>query len=227
MDKSKPALTPQRLRSSGSVPSSAHLFASSSNHIDTQTVAHHSRNRSSKTTSDFDSPRSVFLEWTFSSNSRRGTTNGSAKNAYSSFNRNHRDKDHDRDKDRSNGLDHWDHKCFEPLADLFLVRTERDPLRRSHSLLSRKQNELANHRGAVDTKSAGNFNQSNGSDALSGGSISSSYHKAVFDKDFPSLGGDEIPGSAEQGTFSGQVQGKFMRKSINGLVLIPSNLKQF
>ncbi|CAK8566286.1 unnamed protein product [Lathyrus sativus] len=199
MDKSEPALVPQWLRNSGSVPSSAHHFASSSNHTDTQTVAHHSRNRSSKTTSDFDSPRSVFLERSFSSNSRRGTTNGSAKNAYSSFNRNHRDKDRDRDKDRSNCLDHWDRKCSEPLADLFSVRSERDPLRRSHSLVSRKQNELSNHRGAVDTKSGGNCNQSNGSDALSGGSISSSYHKAVFDKDFPSLGGDERPGSAEIG----------------------------
>ncbi|CAL5202916.1 unnamed protein product [Lathyrus oleraceus] len=198
MEKSEPALAPQWLRSAGSVPSSAHHFASSSNHTDTHTVAHHSRNRSSKTTSDFDSPRSVFLERTFSSNSRRGTINGSAKHPYSSFNRNHRDKDRDRDKDRSNFLDHWDRKCSEPLADLFSVRTERDPLRRSHSLVSRKQNELANHRGAVDTKSGGNCNQSNGSDVVSGGSISS-FHKAVFDKDFPSLGGDEKPGSAEIG----------------------------
>ncbi|CAI8597457.1 unnamed protein product [Vicia faba] len=201
MEKSEPALVPQWLRSNGSVTSSAHHFASSSNHTDTHTVAHHSRNRNSKTTSDFDSPRSVFLERTFSSNSRRGTINGSAKNAYSSFNRNHRDKDRDRDrdKDRSNFLDHWDRKCSEPLADLFSVRTERDPLRRSHSLVSRKQNELANHRGTVNTKSGGNCNQSNGNDALSGGSISSSFHKAVFDKDFPSLGGDERPGSAEIG----------------------------
>lgn len=143
----------------------------------------------------------MFLERAFSSNSRRGTINGSAKNAYSSFNRNHRDKDRDRDrdKDRSNFLDHWDRKCSEPLADLFSVRTERDPLRRSHSLVSRKQSELANHRGAVDTKSGGNCNQSNGVDVLSGGSISNSFHKAVFDKDFPSLGGDERPGSAEIG----------------------------
>jgi hypothetical protein len=56
-----------------------------------------------------------------------------------------------------------------------------------------------NHRGAVDTKSGGNCNQSNGNDILSGGSIGSSFHKSVFDKDFPSLGGDERPGSAEIG----------------------------
>ncbi|XP_058774230.1 uncharacterized protein LOC131648494 [Vicia villosa] len=74
--KSEPALVPQWLRSNGSVTSSAHHFASSSNHTDTHSVAH-SRNRSSKTTSDFDSPRSVFLERAFLSYSRRGTINGS------------------------------------------------------------------------------------------------------------------------------------------------------
>jgi len=145
----------------------------------------------------------VFLERTFSSNSRRSAINGSAKHAYSSFNRNHRDKDRDRDrdrdKDRSHFLDHWDRNCSEPLADLFAGRTERDTLRRSHSLVSRKQSEPVNHRGSVDTKSGSNCNQSNGNDVLSGGSIGSSFHKAVFDKDFPSLGGDERPGSAEIG----------------------------
>nr|KYP40513.1 hypothetical protein KK1_038151 [Cajanus cajan] len=94
MDKSEPALVPEWLRSAGSVAgggSSAHHFAAPSNHTDA-CVSHHTRNRSSKTTSDFDSPRSVFLERTFSSNSRR-SINGSAKHAYSSFNRSHRDKD--------------------------------------------------------------------------------------------------------------------------------------
>lgn len=198
MEKSEPALVPQWLRTAGSVASSAPHFASSSNHTDSHSVAHQTRNRSSKTTSDFDSPRSVFPE---RPNARRGAINGSAKHAYSSFNRNHRDKDRDRDrdKDRSNFLDHWDRNCSEPLADLFAGRTERDTLRRSHSLVSRKQSELVNHRGAVDTKSGGNCNQSNGNDILSGGSIGSSFHKSVFDKDFPSLGGDERPGSAEIG----------------------------
>lgn len=144
----------------------------------------------------------MFLERTFSSNSRRGSINGSAKHAYSSFNRNHRDKDRDRDKDRSNFVDHWDRNCSEPLADLFSGRIERDTLRRSHSLVSRKQSDLVTHRGAVDTRSGGNCNQSNGNDVLSGGSISSSLHKSVFDKDFPSLGGDERLGTTEIGRVS-------------------------
>ncbi|KAK7311583.1 hypothetical protein RJT34_09822 [Clitoria ternatea] len=199
MEKSEPALVPEWLRSAGSVAGaggSAHHFTSPSTHTDAPYAAH-TRNRSSKTNSDFDSPRSVFLERTFSSNSRR-SINGSAKHAYSSFNRSHRDKDRDREKDRLNFVDHWDRDCSEPLADLFPGRIERDTLRRSHSMVSRKQNELLSHRVAVDTKSScNNSNHVNGSDILSGGSIGSSIHKAVFDKDFPSLGTEERQGITE------------------------------
>ncbi|KAK7351147.1 hypothetical protein VNO77_10378 [Canavalia gladiata] len=204
MEKSEPALVPEWLRSAGSVAgagSSAHHFASPSTHTDASYVAHHTRNRSSKTISDFDSPRSVFLERAFSSNSRR-SINGSAKHAYSSFNRSHRDKDRDREKDRSNFGDHWDRDCSEPLADIFSARIERDTLRRSHSMVSRKQNEILTHRISVDTKSGGNSNQNNSNDLLSGGSIGSSIQKAVFDKDFPSLGGEERQGITEIGRVS-------------------------
>ncbi|KAL2339841.1 hypothetical protein Fmac_007781 [Flemingia macrophylla] len=204
MDKSEPALVPEWLRSSGSVAgggNSAHHFAAPSTHIDASCVSHHTRNRSSKTTSDFDSPRSVFLERTFSTNSRR-SINGSAKHAYSSFNRSHRDKDRDREKDRTNFVDHWDRDCSEPLSDLFPGRIERDTIRRSHSMVSRKQNELLNHRVAVDTKSGGNSNQNSSNDLLSGNSIGSSIQKAVFNKDFPSLGAEERQGITEIGRVS-------------------------
>ncbi|KAK7410566.1 hypothetical protein VNO78_01442 [Psophocarpus tetragonolobus] len=199
MDKSEPTLVPEWLRSAGSVAgsgSSAHHFAVPSNHTDASYVAHHTRNRSSKTTSDFDSPRSVFLERTFSSNSRR-SINVSAKHAYSSFNRSHRDKDRDREKDRSNFVDHWDRDCSEPLSDIFSGRIERDTLRRSHSMVSRKQNDVLTHRVGVDVKSVGNSNQKITNDLLSGSNISSSIQKAVFNKDFPSLGADERQGITE------------------------------
>ncbi|XP_027362236.1 uncharacterized protein LOC113869906 isoform X2 [Abrus precatorius] len=204
MEKSEPALVPQWLRSAGSVAgagTSAHHFATPSIHTDSSYAAHNTRNRSSKTTSDFDSPRSVFLERTFSSNSRR-SINGSAKHAYSSFNRSHRDKDRDREKDRSSFGDYWDRDCSEPLADLFPGRVERDALRRSHSMVSRKQNELLTHRVAVDRKSGGNSNHNSTNDLLSGGSIGSSIQKAVFDKDFPSLGAEERQGITEIGRVS-------------------------
>ncbi|MCH88443.1 chitinase-like protein PB1E7.04c-like, partial [Trifolium medium] len=158
-------------------------------------AAHNNRNRSSKNTSEF-------LDRTSSSNSRRGSINGSAKHAYSSFNRNHRDKDRDREKDRSNFGDHWDRDGSDPLANLFSGRIERDTLRRSHSMVSRKQGETLPRRVAADTKSGGSSNHNNGNGLLSGGSVGSSIQKAVFDKDFPSLGAEEKQGTAEIGRVS-------------------------
>ncbi|KHN26048.1 hypothetical protein glysoja_025146 [Glycine soja] len=199
MERSEPALVPEWLRSAGSVAgagSSAQQFASSSGHTDSLSVAHHSRNRSSKNGSDFDSARSVFLERTSSSNSRRSSINGSAKHAYSSFNRSHRDKDRDREKDRSSFGDHWDSDGSDPLANLFPGRMERDTLRRSHSMVSRKQSEVIPRRVAVDTKSGGSH-QNNSNGILSGSNVSSSIQKAVFDKDFPSLSTEEKQGIAE------------------------------
>ncbi|KAG5036293.1 uncharacterized protein LOC114410463 isoform X2 [Glycine soja] len=204
MAKSEPTLVPEWLRSAGSVAgggSSAHHFAAQSNHSDSSNVAHHTRNRSSKSTNDFDSPRSVFLERTFSANSWR-SINGSAKHAYSSFNRSHRDKDRDREKDRSNFVDHRDRDCSEPFSDIFPGRIERDTLRRSHSMVSRKQNEILTPRVAVDTKSGGNSNQKSSNDLLSGSSIGISVRKAVFNKDFPSLGAEERQGITEIGRVS-------------------------
>ncbi|KAI5435931.1 uncharacterized protein LOC127118861 [Lathyrus oleraceus] len=207
MDRSEPALVPEWLRSAGSVGgagNSAQHFASSSNHTDSHSpsAVHNNRNRSSRTTSDFDSSRSVFLDRSSSSSYRRGSINGTAKHAYSSFNRNNRDKDRDREKDRSNFGDHWDRDGSDPLANLFSGRIERDTLRRSQSMVSRKQGETLPRRVAADTKSGGSSNHNNGNDVLSVGSVGSSIQKAVFDKDFPSLGAEEKQVIAEMGRVS-------------------------
>ncbi|XP_058747718.1 uncharacterized protein LOC131620606 isoform X1 [Vicia villosa] len=208
MDRSEPTLVPEWLRSAGSVGgagNSAQHFASSSNHTDSHSpsAVHSNRNRSSRTNSDFDSSRSVFLDRTPSSSYRRGSIiNGSAKNAYSSFNRNHRDKDRDREKDRSNFGDHWDRDGSDPLANLFSGRIERDTLRRSQSMVTRKYGETLPRRVAADTKSGGSSNHNNGNDVLPGGGVGSSIQKAVFDKDFPSLGAEEKQVIAEIGRVS-------------------------
>ncbi|KAK7385246.1 hypothetical protein VNO78_30960 [Psophocarpus tetragonolobus] len=200
MERGEPTLVPEWLRSAGSVAgagSSAQHFASSmSTHTDSPSVVHQARNRSSKNASDFDSARSVFLDRTSSSNSRRSSINGSAKHAYSSFNRSHRDKDRDREKDRSSFGDHWDCDGSDPLANLFSGRMERDTLRRSHSMVSRKQSEVIPRRVAVDAKSGGSH-QNNSNGILSGSNVSSSIQKAVFDKDFPSLSIEEKQGITE------------------------------
>lgn len=158
---------------------------------DASSHAPHTRNRSSKSTSDFETPRSAFLDRSSSSNSRRNSSNGSAKHAYSSFTRSHRDKDREKEKDRSSFVDHWDRDSSDPLASIFSSRIEKDTLRRSQSMVSRKQGELLSRRVSVDLKNgSSNSNHNNGNGMLSGG-IGSSIQKAVFEKDFPSLGTEE------------------------------------
>lgn len=197
MERSEPTLVPQWLRSAGSVTgggNSAHHFASSSSHSDVSSLAPSSRNRTSKSTNDFEAPRPAFLDRSSSSNSRRSSTNGSAKHAYSSFNRSHRDKDRDKDRDRDRDRDrfgdHWDRDSSDPLGNLFPSRVEKDTLRRSQSMVSRKQGELVSRRATVDPKNSSNSNHNNGNGLLSG-SIGTSIQKAVFEKDFPSLGAEE------------------------------------
>lgn len=165
-------------------------------------MAHHSRSRNSKSISDFDSPRSSFLDRT-SSNSRRSSSNGSAKHAYSSFSRGHRDKDRERerDKERLSFADTWDRDSSEALGSILTSRGEKDTLRRSHSMVSRKQGDLP-RRVAVDLKNGSSSNHANGNGLISGGSIGSSIQKAVFEKDFPSLGSEERQGVPDIGRVS-------------------------
>ncbi|KAL0541369.1 hypothetical protein IC582_021411 [Cucumis melo] len=199
MERSEPTLVPEWLRSTGSVTgggNSNHHFPSSSSHSDVPSLSQ-SRNRISKTTGDFDTSRSSFLDRTSSSNSRRSSSNGSSKHAYSSFNRGHRDKDREKEKDRLNFGDNWDRDAHDPLGKILSNRIDKDALRRSHSMVSRKQGELFHRRVGTELKS---HNSSNG--ILSGTSVGSSIQKAVFEKDFPSLGSEEKQGASEIGRVS-------------------------
>ncbi|CAK7347054.1 unnamed protein product [Dovyalis caffra] len=197
MERSEPSLVPEWLRSTGSVSgagSSAHHSASSSSPSDVSSLANHTRNRSFKVINDFDSPRSTFLDRTSSSNSRRSSSNGSAKHPYSSFSRSHRDKERERDKERSSFGDHWDRDSSDPLGGILTSRTEKDTLRRSYSMVSRKQGEPMPRRVASDLKNGSSSNHTNGNGLISGGSFGSSSQKAVFEKDFPSLGSEDRQG---------------------------------
>ncbi|KAG7980864.1 hypothetical protein I3843_05G205000 [Carya illinoinensis] len=200
MERSEPTLFPEWLRNTGSVTGggiSAHHSASTATHSDGPSLAHHTRTRNSKGISDFDAPRSAFLDRASSSNSRRSSTNGSAKHAYSSFNRNHRDKE----KERLSFRDHWDHDSSDPLGSIFPSRVEKDKLWRSQSMVSRKQGEPLTRRIAVDFKNGSSSNH-NGNGVHSGGSVGSSMQKAVFEKDFPSLGTEERQGAPDIGRVS-------------------------
>ncbi|XP_050376199.1 uncharacterized protein LOC126793650 [Argentina anserina] len=185
MGKSEPALAPEWLRSTGGVTgggSSTHHIASSS---DVPSLAH-LRNRTSRSTSDFDPPRSSYLDRSSSSNSRRSSSNGSAKHAYSSFNRSHRDKE----KERLNSGDPWD-RDSDPLGSLYTN------LRRSQSMVSRNKTETLSRKTPIDSKSGSNSSHNNGNGLISG--VRVGIPNSVFDKDFPSLGTEERQGVPDIG----------------------------
>ncbi|KAL3353664.1 hypothetical protein AABB24_018403 [Solanum stoloniferum] len=194
MERSEPALVPEWLRSTGSVTgggSSSPHFATSSLHSDVTLSTLSSRNRSPRSVSDKDSPRSVFLDRSSSSNSRRSSSGTSSKHPYSSFNRNHRDKNREREKERPGTVDLWDHDTSDPLGNILAGRVDKNSLRRSQSLVSRKPGEFLSRRtedskgGISSTHSSGNGIHSGGSSTFNGN------QKAAFEKDFPSLGIEE------------------------------------
>ncbi|GMI83182.1 hypothetical protein like AT1G36990 [Hibiscus trionum] len=221
MERSERTLVPEWLRSTGTVTgggNSAHHFASSSSNPDVSSLLHHGRHRNSRKISDFDSPRSAFLDRTYSLNSGRSSSNVSAKHAYSSFSRSHRDKVRERDKERMNFGNHWDRGSSDPLESILTSRVEKlggistsraeiDALRRSHSMVYSKQGEPLSRRIAVDSGDNGNSSHIITNGLHSGGTIGSSIHKAVFEKDFPSLGTEERQGVPEIARVSSPVLG--------------------
>ncbi|CAN4119534.1 unnamed protein product [Withania somnifera] len=193
MERSEPALVPEWLRSTGSVTgggsSSPHFVSSLHSDITVSTLS--SRNRSPRSVSDKDSPRSVFLDRSSSSNSRLSSSGSSSKHPYSSFNRNHRDKNRERDKERSGTVDLWDHDASDPLGNILAGRGDKNSLKRSQSLVSRKPGEFLARKtedskgGITSTHNSGNGNHSGGSSSFN------SNQKSAFEKDFPSLGVEE------------------------------------
>ncbi|XP_010544360.1 PREDICTED: uncharacterized protein LOC104817001 [Tarenaya hassleriana] len=203
MARSEPSLAPEWLRTAGSASgggSSNHHAVSSSSHSDSASLPHSSRNRNSRSKGDIDTIRSPFLGRSSSTNSRRGSSIGSAKHAYSSFNfsRSHRDKDRSREKDRLSYMDPWDNDTL-PLGSVLTGRESRDQdqLRRSHSMITRKQGDYLSRGFAVGLKNGGNTNLYNGNGILSGPTIGNNLQKTGFDKDFPSLGAEDRHGGQD------------------------------
>ncbi|KAI3464453.1 hypothetical protein Pfo_021116 [Paulownia fortunei] len=169
MERTEPTLVPEWLRCTGNVAGGG----ASVHHSDVSSSAHSTRSRSFRSNSEKDSPH--YLDRSSSSNSRRiSSSNGSAKHPYSSFSRSHWDRNRDREKDKSLSEDIWDHDSSDPLASILTNRVERSSLRRSQSLVSRKPGEPLPRRVEISRISG------NG--------------KAVFEKDFPSLGTEEKQG---------------------------------
>lgn len=102
----------------------------------------------------------------------------------------------------SNLGDPWRHDFSGPLVNIFSSRVEKETLRRSHSMVSRKQGDLFPQRVAVDLKSGGYNRKTNSNGYHSGSTINGITDKAVFDKDFPSLGSEDRQGGPDVGRVS-------------------------
>lgn len=197
MEKSEPSLVPEWLRSTGGGTgggSSSHHFASLQ--ADGPVLALPKRNRSSKSIGNPDASHSSLLEQTSSSNFRRSSSsNGSVKHEknsysrpYSSFTRSQRD----RDKERLTIADNWDLEYSDPLRSMITGRTE-DTLRRSQSMISRRQGEVLQKRSSTDLRNGSFSNHDNGNGSHTPGSSVGGLQKVSFEKDFPLLGSDERP----------------------------------
>ncbi|XP_047983308.1 uncharacterized protein LOC125224014 isoform X2 [Salvia hispanica] len=178
MERTEPALVPEWLRCTGNIAgggASVHLSDASSS-------VHSTRSRPFRSNSEKES--SHYLQRSSSSsNSRRSSgINGSAKHPYSSFSRSHWDRNREREKEKSIYEDIWEH---DPLESILNSRVERNSLRRSQSLVSRKTGERSPRR--VDKKDSPI--SENGT--LSRGSNLNVIQKSVFEKDFPSLGTED------------------------------------
>ncbi|MBA0760393.1 hypothetical protein Gotri_023141 [Gossypium trilobum] len=178
---SEPALVPKWLRTSGTTTEGVNFvphFASSSSNTDASSLMHHGRHRNSRNISDFDFPCLAILDRSSSMNSWRSCSNGSAKHAYSTFRSILTSK-------------------VEKLGGILTSRDEIYRLWRSHSMIYGKQGEPLHQRTVVDSRDSGINNHYDGNGLLCGGTFGSSINKAVFEKDFPSLGTKEKQGVSE------------------------------
>ncbi|XP_010245093.1 PREDICTED: uncharacterized protein LOC104588732 isoform X2 [Nelumbo nucifera] len=192
MAKSEPTLVPEWLKGTGGITgagSTTHHFASSSLQSDRTSSAYSRRSSSSN--------GSIVHDKEIPSYTR----------SYSAFARSHRDRDWEkdildfRDKERSVPGDHRDLDFSDPLVSILTSRIEKDTLRRSQSMVSGKRGEVWPRKVAADLNN-GNINQNTSNGLLVGGSIVSSIQKAAFERDFPSLGAEEKPGTPDIGRVS-------------------------
>ncbi|KAK9758216.1 hypothetical protein RND81_01G216200 [Saponaria officinalis] len=193
MERSEPSLVPEWLRSNGGGGSIHHC---SSSQTDSPVSALPGRSRSTKSINNTDFLHSPFLDRSSSSNSRRSSNiNGFNKQdrssyalSYSSFSRNHRD----RDRERSGNADSWSSEYSDPLRGIMSLRAE-DPLRRSKSLISRRQGDPPQRRISADMRNGGDKNHYNGNGTNSVGGNATGIQKVSFERDFPVLGSEERP----------------------------------
>lgn len=222
MEKSEPALAPEWLKGTGNISgggNTSHHPASSLSHSDDHASILSSRNRSSFSIGDYDSPRhsernlSSHFRRSISSNgsSLHGKDSSSFPRSYSSF-KSPRDKDYDKDfldfhdRERSSLADHRIRDYSDPMGishTLLSSRIEKDTLRRSQSMISGKRGEVWPKKvTAVLNNSKTNSHIISNGVNVGGTTVLNNIHKTTFDRDFPSLGAEERQGVPEIGRVS-------------------------
>lgn len=225
MEKSEPSLVPEWLRSSGGGTGSgtlSHHFASLQSDGPCSALA--KRNKSSKNTSNSNAPHSSFLSRSSSTNSRKNSSsNGSNKQdtntylrSYSSSTRNQ----HNKGRERLGITDAWDSEYPDSLPSIISGRIEKDTLRRSHSMISRRPDELSQRRVSTDMRNNSHSIDSNGHGAVAVAGSSTSCQKVSFERDFPLLGSDERPTTPD----IIRVPSPGLSKGVQGLSIGPSSL---
>ncbi|KAL9255910.1 hypothetical protein AKJ16_DCAP23088 [Drosera capensis] len=210
MERSEPSLVPEWLKGIGSSPGggiSKHQTASShlantlllldeAFYADAPLLALPKRGRPSNGDNSNDARHSSFQDRSFSTNNRRNSSsNGSTRHdksysrPYTNFNRNHRDME----KESSTVSDHWNPDYPGALRSVISGKLEKGTLRRSQSMVPRIQGEPRKTSTHVRT---GSLNSSGNANGLSFG-VKAVVPRVSFEKDFPSLGSEEKPGTPE------------------------------
>ncbi|KAG8368745.1 hypothetical protein BUALT_Bualt15G0077900 [Buddleja alternifolia] len=185
MERTEPTLIPEWLKNAGSSAGGGSI-----SHSDGHTASRLDRNKPLVNSNGHDFGRSSSSERTTSSYFRRSSSSNGSGNPrpYSSFGRNHRDRDWEKDiydsrgKDKSFLGDRRHRDFSDPLGNTLTSKFERDGLRRSQSMISGKRGETWPKKVVTDSINASGNNNS----GLLGG-----VKIASFERDFPSLGAEE------------------------------------
>lgn len=182
------------------------------------------RNRNLNSSNYIDASNSSILERSSSTNSRRSSiSNGSCKydkNPYSRSYNNSARNQRVKDREKLDNPDTWDSEYSEPLRSIIGGRLEKDTLRRSQSMISRRPDEFMQRRSITDLRNRSNNINGIGNGSISVGSASAGTQKVSFEKDFPLLGSDERPSTPD----IARVPSPGLSRGVQGLCIGTSSL---
>ncbi|KAL6545768.1 hypothetical protein OROGR_009642 [Orobanche gracilis] len=199
MERSEPILVPEWLKNAGNSTGGGFI-----SHTDDHAASRIARNKSFVNSNGHNSGRSSSSERTTSSYFRRSSSSNSSGNVrtYSSFGRNQWDRDWEkdtynyRDQDKSAKGDCRHRDLSDPPMKTPISKFDRDELRRSQNMVSGKHGDTWPKK--VVTESSGTSGK-NTNGVHTRGTPVGAVTKAAFERDFPSLGGEERAVTPEVG----------------------------